>query len=96
MLSRGVAKMATLAELCLPFCCLGGRFISQKKGDIAAELGDAEAAIRVMGGAGARVVPVVGLEGLGGDRCLIVLEKVKPTPGVYPRRPGVPARRPIG
>jgi 16S rRNA (guanine527-N7)-methyltransferase len=40
------------------------------------------------------VVPVV-LPGLPADRTLVILEKIGPTPPAYPRRPGVPARRPL-
>ncbi|MBI4330698.1 MAG: class I SAM-dependent methyltransferase, partial [Chloroflexi bacterium] len=94
VLCRAVAGLAALAELCLPLCRVGGRFIAHKKGDIALELKEAEAAIRVMGGAPARVVPVR-LEGLGDDRVLVVIDKARPTPPGYPRRPGMPEKRPV-
>jgi 16S rRNA (guanine527-N7)-methyltransferase len=32
---------------------------------------------------------------LGEERCLVVVEKVRPTPDKYPRRSGIPTRRPI-
>lgn len=94
-LSRAVAEMNTLAELCLPLCRVGGRFIAQKKGDIAAEMRRAGKAITLLGGGPAQVAPVAGLEELGADRCLVVIDKVKITPKAYPRRPGAPGKTPI-
>ncbi len=94
-LARAVAEMAALAEICLPFCRPGARFIAQKKGNIDEEINRAGAAIRIMGGAPLQLVPVSGLEELGGDRCLVVIEKVKLTPPAYPRKPGMPAKKPV-
>lgn len=94
VLSRAVAELPALLELCLPFCCLGGKFIAQKKGDIAAELKKAETAIGLLGGSLPELVKVT-LEGLEGERCLVVIEKVDMTPPKYPRRVGLPAKRPI-
>ncbi|MDD4984801.1 MAG: 16S rRNA (guanine(527)-N(7))-methyltransferase RsmG, partial [Dehalococcoidales bacterium] len=42
VVSRAVAPLVTLAELALPFCKIGGRFIAQKKGDLAPEISRAE------------------------------------------------------
>lgn len=94
VLCRAVAEMAALAELCLPFCRLGGKVIAQKKGDISDEMARARRAVREMGGAPAKTVKV-DLPELGDDRCLVVVEKVGKTPPQYPRRPGMPANKPI-
>ena len=94
MLSRAVAPLATLAELTLPFCVIGGRFIAQKKGDIDLEVGQATRAIDILGGSQPRVKRVE-LEELADERYLVVVDKVAPTPQGYPRRPGIPAKRPI-
>lgn len=93
-LSRAVAKMATLAELALPFCKTGGFFVAQKKGDVEEEIEQASHAINLMGG---RLVDIksIPLDILSDDRYLVIIEKVKHTPLKYPRRPGVPARRPL-
>ena len=92
--SRAVASLAVLAELCLPFCRVGGTVVTQKKGDIERELAGAGRAIDAMGGR-LKEVREVSVSGLGDGRRLVVLEKVRPTPDRYPRRPGVPAKRPL-
>ena len=94
VLSRAVAPLPTLAELTLPFCAVGGSFVAQKKGDIDKELDGASRAINMLGG-NLREVKAVDLEEFGDKRCLVVIDKVKPTPPQYPRRPGIPAKRPI-
>ena len=92
--SRAVAGMAVLAELCLPFCRVGGTVVAQKKGDIEEEIDNAGRAIDAMGGR-LKEVKEVSVAGLGDGRRLVLLEKVRPTPDGYPRRPGVPAKRPL-
>lgn len=94
VLSRGVAPLATLAELTLPFCAVGGLFVSQKKGDIQDELKDSQAAISLLGGKIKKILDFR-LDGLDDERKLVVIEKVSPTPPKYPRRPGMPAKRPL-
>ena len=94
VLSRGVARLATLVELALPFCRVGGAFIAQKSGEVEGEIAEAQPAIRILGGRlrGVRTVAVEGLE----DRVLVVVDKLAPTPERYPRRAGVPQKRPLG
>ena len=92
--ARAVAEMDTLAELALPLCRVGGRVIAQKMLEVDDELSRAERAIEVLGGRVEDVVPV-DLDELGEPRCLVVLAKVSPTPPDYPRRPGMPAKRPL-
>jgi 16S rRNA (guanine527-N7)-methyltransferase len=94
VLSRGVAKLPTLVELALPFCALGGAFIAQKKGEIDAEVEQATRAIDVLGGR-LREVMRVRLEELGEERVLVIIDKLSSTPQGYPRRAGVPTRRPL-
>jgi 16S rRNA (guanine527-N7)-methyltransferase len=92
--SRGVAGMATLSELCLPFCCIAGIFIAQKKGDIEQEMSQADRAIALLGGQLRQVKPVE-LPELADNRHLVVIEKIAATPPSYPRRPGMPGKRPL-
>lgn len=94
VLSRAVASLPGLAELTLPFCAVGGIFIAQKKGDITREVNQASGAIDVLGGTIREVKEVV-LEEFGNERSLVVIDKVKATPDEYPRRPGMPVKRPI-
>lgn len=94
VLSRAVASLATLVELTLPFCIVGGSFIAQKKGVIEPEVSQADRAISLLGG-NLREVKKIELEELANDRYLIIIDKVSPTPEKYPRRPGMPAKRPL-
>ncbi len=95
VVSRGVAKLATLAELALPFCAIGGSFIAQKKGEIDREIEAAKWAIDILGGQ-LREVKRFSLEELGEERALVVIDKLAPTPQHYPRRAGTPQKRPLG
>ncbi len=94
-LARAVAALPVVVEYTLPFCRLGGWVAAQKGEAGAAEAWSAETAIGLLGGELHRVVPVE-LPGLPEDRSLILIEKVSPTPEKYPRRPGIPAKRPLG
>jgi len=95
VLSRAVAPLPTLVELVLPFCAVGGGFIAQKKGDIKSELDQATYAISVLGGRLGEI-RAIDLPEFADKRFLVVVNKVSPTPPKYPRRPGIPAKRPLG
>jgi 16S rRNA (guanine527-N7)-methyltransferase len=94
VLSRAVASLPALVELTLPFCTAGGRFVAQKKGDIEQEVKQSYKAIAAMGGR-LREIRLIELEELDDKRYLIIIDKEKSTPAEYPRRPGMPAKRPI-
>jgi 16S rRNA (guanine527-N7)-methyltransferase len=94
VVSRAVALLPTLAELTLPLCQVGGRFIAQKKGEIDREIDRAEEAIAVLGGKLGQVRKIE-LDEFTDTRYLVIIDKIYPTPGKYPRRPGLPRRRPI-
>ena len=89
--ARAVAPMPVLVELCLPLVRIGGRLLAQKtdKEPITA----AERAIEVLGGSRARVVPARSAVRRTGT--LVIVEKVRPTPASYPRRPGLARRKPL-
>ncbi len=94
VLARAVAEMSELAEYCLPLCRKGGCFIAQKGAEIEAELGEAGAAIGLLGGS-LREVKILYLAGLKEPRSLVLVDKVQQTPPKYPRRPGMPKKRPL-
>ncbi len=90
--ARAVANLVTLVELTLPFVRVGGRVIAQKM--LGSEsLESALPAIEVLGGTYEQELAVL-LPTLA-DRRLIVISKRKPTPAEYPRRPGIPAKKPL-
>jgi 16S rRNA (guanine527-N7)-methyltransferase len=93
-LARALAPLPVLVELALPFCRVGGCCIALKKGDIAEEVARALTAIATMGGRLREVKPVQ-LPGLNDKRCLVIIDKINPTPPGYPRRPGIPTKRPV-
>ena len=94
VLARGVADLAALSELTLPFCSLGGLVIAHKKGDVQEEIKRAENAIKILGGRLKETRSVM-LPEFPDNRCLVVIEKISVTPEKYPRRAGMPAKRPI-
>jgi 16S rRNA (guanine527-N7)-methyltransferase len=94
VLSRAVAPLPALVELALPFSKVGGVFIAQKKGAVDTEIEEATRAIKLLGGR-LREIKAVDLKELAGGRRLVIIDKVSPTPEAYPRRPGMPAKRPI-
>jgi 16S rRNA (guanine527-N7)-methyltransferase len=94
-LARAVAELPVVVEYTLPFCKVGGWVVAQKGEAGAAEAWGAEKSIKLLGGE-LRRVQHVELPGLPEDRSLVVIEKVGPTPANYPRRPGMPSKRPLG
>ena len=91
---RAVSELTVLAELTLPFCRVGGRLIAQKKGEIGDEIALAAGAITTLGG-GSPAMQRVRVSGLTDDRCLVIVDKLSATPPRYPRRAGMPSKRPL-
>jgi len=89
--ARALAPMPVLAELCLPFVRVGGRLLAQKTE--AEDVAAAGRAIEMLGGAPARVVPAPSAARKSGT--VVIVKKVSPTPDTYPRRAGLPARKPL-
>jgi 16S rRNA (guanine527-N7)-methyltransferase len=92
--SRGVALLPALLEYTLPFCRLGGRAVLLKQVGIADELAGASRALDLLGGRLDEVHPVR-VTGLADDRVVVAIDKIQSTPVRYPRRPGMPAKRPL-
>lgn len=94
VVARAVARLAVLCEYCLPLCKVGGWFIAMKGPEAGLELEEARRAFDVLGGS-VEQVRQIELPLGGGQRTLIAARKVRPTPPAYPRRPGIPAKRPL-
>jgi len=94
-LARAVAGLPVLVEYLLPFLRLGGKAIAQKGETGPAEAQGAERALSLLGGRINQVVPLE-LPGVAEPRFLVVMEKAALTPADYPRRAGVPSKRPLG
>ena len=93
-IARAVAAMPTLVEYLLPLCRVGGQCVAYKGESAPQETSQAEGALRVLGGRLRQLVPVE-LPGVAETRYLVVIDKIAATPQEYPRRPGVPAKRPL-
>lgn len=92
--SRAVANLSTLEEYCLPFVKIGGAFISYKSGEIEEEVNKSKHSCFLLGGK-LRDVHHFSLEEGNVQRSFVVVDKVKNTPGTYPRKAGTPAKNPL-
>ena len=93
-LARAVAPLPVLVEYLLPLLRIGGWAIAQKGETAHAETHDAEAALVILGGSVDRLIPVE-LPGVVETRYLVVVKKFVATPEKYPRRAGMPEKRPL-
>ena len=93
-LVRGLARTSLLLEFSLPFCRTGGLVVALKHGGLDEELEEAGSALSELGGRPAGEFPVT-LEGLTDNRVVVAFQKAAPTPDRYPRRVGIPAKRPL-
>ena len=93
-LARAVAVLPVLVEYLLPFLKLGGEGIVQKGETGPAETHSAETALVILGGEIKQVVPVE-LPRVAETRYIIAVDKIARTPEKYPRKPGIPAKRPL-
>lgn len=92
--ARAVASMSILAEYLLPLVSVGGSMLAMKGESAPAEVQSAEHALRILGGHLNRLVPVL-LPGVVEERYLVVVDKVAASPQKYPRRAGIPGKRPL-
>lgn len=92
--ARSVAHLPTLAEYLLPLIRVGGHALAQKGDTAEAEVAAAQNAISTLGGE-LDAITWISLPDLEEDHALIVFNKLTPTDKKYPRRAGVPSRRPL-
>ncbi|MDR1766435.1 MAG: 16S rRNA (guanine(527)-N(7))-methyltransferase RsmG [Lachnospiraceae bacterium] len=92
--SRAVAKLPVLAEYAIPMLKVGGRFVAYKSGESDQEISDSKRAFELLG---ADLENVVRFTLSGGEihRSLVVLDKMLPTDPKYPRRAGIPDKKPL-
>ncbi len=92
---KGVARLSVLLEYALPLLKVGGYLIIQKGEKLESELLEALKALKILGGE---------IDGMANfklpfckeERRLAVIRKVTETPPKFPRRPGIPTKRPLG
>lgn len=92
--ARAVARLSVLSELCLPLAKVGGTFVAMKAASAKEEIEAGKKAVSLLGGkiqtTHSFLLPVEESE-----RNIIIIEKEKPTPKKYPRKPGTPNKEPI-
>lgn len=90
--SRAVANLSTLSELCIPFVKVGGSFISYKSDKSEEEINSAVNAINILGG---KITKNITFTIKDNGRSLVNILKVKNTSKKYPRKAGVPSKEPL-
>lgn len=93
-LARAVAKLPVLVEYLLPLVRVGGKILAQKGVNAEQEVELAQTAIARVGGKFEKIIPV-DLPDAAEQRYLVVIRKVAETPDTYPRREGIPKKRPL-
>lgn len=94
VMARAVANLSVLSEYCLPLVRTGGLFIAMKGLNASQEMTDAQQAIKKLGGSVHRKIDLELPESMG-SRTIIIIRKDRPTPVKYPRKPGIPAKKPL-
>lgn len=94
VLSRAVAELRILNEFCLPFVKKGGKFVALKGKNCEREINDAKNSFDVLKSkivdSFAYVLPLA-----YGDRNILLIEKYDDIPAKYPRKAGIPKKRPL-
>ncbi|MCQ2437734.1 MAG: 16S rRNA (guanine(527)-N(7))-methyltransferase RsmG [Clostridia bacterium] len=92
--ARAVADLRILSEYLLPFVKVGGSVLSLKGPGASDEATDAAFAIETLGGKlnGIDTLPIPNRDW---QHCLVRIDKVASTPDTYPRKAGIPEKRPL-
>jgi 16S rRNA (guanine527-N7)-methyltransferase len=92
--ARAVAQLPVLAEYLLPLCKVGGAMLAQKGENVAVEIAAANEAIQLLGGGKPKTVSVA-LPEREQLHYLVTVAKIAETPAKFPRRVGIPGKRPL-
>ena len=90
--SRAVANLSTLSEYALPFVKVGGVFLAYKSDQCEEEISNSKNAVSILGGEFGKINRFT-IFGFG--RTIIEIRKVKKTLRTYPRKAGVPSKKPL-
>jgi len=91
--ARALAPLNILLEYAIPLLKCGGKFVALKGFNVEEEIKEAENAFQILGGRLEKVIPY-SFHGERG-RNVLIIEKTYETPEKYPRRSGVPNKRPL-
>ena len=92
--ARAVAVLPVLCEYLLPLVKVGGVMLAQKGETASEEVKTADTAIQKLGGGNPELTEIT-LPEVEGSRYIVRIPKIKPTPAGYPRRTGLPLKKPI-
>lgn len=92
--SRAVANMTVLSEFCLPYVKVGGSFVALKGPAIEEELSTSNNAIATLGGYLEEVIEV-NVEDTDLKHNIVIVNKVKSCPEIYPRKAGIVTKKPL-
>jgi len=91
--SRAVSNLTTLSEYLLPLVKVGGKVICMKGPNYEEEVNESKNAIKTLGG---KIEKVISLNIDGElERNIIIIDKIKKTPGKFPRQAGLPLKKPL-
>lgn len=92
--SRAVANLAVLSELCIPYVKVGGYFVAMKGPSVEEEIIEGKNAVSILGG---KIDDIIKIEIEDSDlnHNLVVIKKVKETPKIYPRKAGTAVKKPL-
>lgn len=86
--ARAVSRLSVLSEYCLPLVKVGGKMLALKSAAAPSETEEAKNALSLLGGGNPTIM---GTE----ERNVVTVDKISPTPEKYPRRTGIPEKRPL-
>ncbi len=92
-IARAVAPLSTLCEYLIPFVRLNGSALCYKSKSVYDELTEANSAINTLGGGNTKIESYDVADAM--ERNLVVINKIKKTPNIYPRKAGIPKKSPL-
>lgn len=92
--ARAVADLAVLSEYALPFVKVGGYFLAMKGTAPEEEINNAKKAIKTLGGK-IEKVDEIKIEPLGLNHTIVVIRKTEETKSTFPRKAGIPSKKPL-
>lgn len=94
VISRAVANMSVLSELCIPYVKNGGYFVAMKGPSVDEEMNEGKNAVEILGGSIENIIKV-DIEDTDLKHNLVIVKKVKATPKTYPRKAGTASKKPL-
>jgi len=95
VVARAVARLPILLEYLLPLAKIGGMCVAMKGITAQQEAEDSAQALKALGGELVKIEPIE-LPNVPELHYLVVVKKIRQTPVMYPRKPGIPSQSPIG